>query len=233
MILLSLDTSSRDASIAVLKDEDVLLEYNFSSRDDLSAMLVPSLEFILKALSLQMEQIDAFGVGIGPGLFTGIRIGMATVKGLAFSGQKPVVGVISLKALAFKFTDTKKNVIALMDAQKGEVYLGGYRFDGGEFVELIPPCLLKVEAIVPLVADLPEKIFVGSGVEKHMDFIKNNFSGSPRPYRSNFLANEIGRIALQQFRRKHVVTDLQELLPFYIRKPDAETNRNHASGVAD
>jgi tRNA threonylcarbamoyladenosine biosynthesis protein TsaB len=76
MIILSLDTSSRDASIAVLKDEDVLLEYNFSSQDNLSAMLVPSLEFILKALGLHMAQIDVFGVGIGPGLFTGIRIGI-------------------------------------------------------------------------------------------------------------------------------------------------------------
>lgn len=233
MILLSLDTSSRDASIAVLKDEDVLLEYNFSSQDNLSAMLVPSLEFILKALGLQTGQIDAFGVGIGPGLFTGIRIGMATLKGLAFSGGKPVLGVISLKALAFKFSDTQKNVITLIDAKKGEVYFGGYRFDRGELVELIPPCLLKIDAIVPLVADLPDKIFIGSGAEKHMDFLKNNFSDSPRPYRSNFLANEIGRIALQQFRRRHYMTDLQELLPFYIRKPDAETNRSHAAGVVD
>jgi tRNA threonylcarbamoyladenosine biosynthesis protein TsaB len=233
MILLSLDSSSRDASIAVLKDEDVLLEYNFSSQDNLSAMLVPSLEFILKALGLQMAQIDAFGVGIGPGLFTGIRIGMATLKGLAFAGKKPVVGVISLTALAYKFRDTKKNIISLIDAKKGEVYLGGYRFDSGELVELIPPCLLKIAAIVPLVADLPDKIFVGSGAEKHMDFIKNNFSGSRRPYRSNFLANEIGRIALQQFRRGHFLTDLHELLPFYIRKPDAETNCSHAAGVVD
>lgn len=233
MNLLSLDTSSRDASIAVLKNEDVLLEYNFTSQDNLSAMLIPSLEFILKALGLQIAQIDVFGIGIGPGLFTGIRIGMATLKGLAFAERKPIVGIISLKALAYKFVGTKKNIISLIDAKKGEVYLGGYCFSNGEFVELIPPCLLKIADIVPLVAKFPDKIFVGSGAEKHTDFLKNNFSDSRRPYRSNFLANEIGKITLQQFRREQYLTDLQDLLPFYLRKPDAETNLNNSASVGD
>ncbi|MEI6614770.1 MAG: tRNA (adenosine(37)-N6)-threonylcarbamoyltransferase complex dimerization subunit type 1 TsaB [Chrysiogenales bacterium] len=231
MNLLSLDTSSRDASITVLKNEDILLEYNFTSQDNLSAMLVPSLEFILKALGMQMAHIDAFGIGIGPGNFTGIRIGMATLKGLAFAERKPVVGVISLKALAYKFVDTKKTVISLIDAKKGEVYLGGYQFSNGELVALIPPCLIKITDIVPLVVKFPEKIFVGSGAEKHLEFLKNNFSDSCRLYRSNFLANEIGRIALQQFRCQQYLTDLQDLLPFYINKPDAETNFNNSAGA--
>lgn len=233
MNLLSLDTSSQDASIAVLNDDVVLLEYNFSSRDNLSVMLVPSLEFILKALGLQVGQIDAFGVSIGPGLFTGIRIGMATLKGMAFAGKKPLLGVVSLEALAYKFMDSKNNVISMIDAKKGEVYLGGYRFENGELIELIPPCLLKIAAIVPLVADLPGKIFVGSGAEKHMDFLKNNFSDCRRPYRSNFLANEIGKIALLRFNRHPGPDTLQELLPFYLRQPDAETKLSHSAGIVD
>jgi tRNA threonylcarbamoyladenosine biosynthesis protein TsaB len=233
MNLLSLDTSSRDASIAVLKNDDVLLEYNFTSQDNLSAILIPSLEFILKALGLQMGQIDVFGIGVGPGLFTGIRIGMATLKGLDFVEKKPVVGVVSLQALAYKFADTKKNIISLIDAKKGEVYLGGYCFDRGESVELIPPCLLKIAAIVPLVAKFSDKIFVGSGAEKHKDFLKSNFDDYRWLYRSNFLANEIGTIALQQFRRRHYLTELQDLLPFYLRKPDAETNLDKSAAAVD
>jgi tRNA threonylcarbamoyladenosine biosynthesis protein TsaB len=233
MKLLSLDTSSPDASIAVLKDEDVLLEYNFTSRDNLSAMLIPSLEFILKALGMQLAEIDVFGIGIGPGLFTGIRIGMATLKGLAFAEKKPVVGVISLKALAYKLADSEKTIISLIDAKKNEVYLGGYRFNNGEPIELIPPCLLKIADIVPLVAKFPDKIFIGSGAEKHMDLLKSNFSYSRRLYRSNFLANEIGKIALQQFRRRQYLTDLQDLLPLYLRKPDAETNLDNSAGTGD
>jgi len=233
MNILSLDTSSAHASIAVLENEDVVLEYNFTFRDNLSATLVPSLDFVLKALGMPIAQIDVFGIGIGPGLFTGIRIGMATSKGLAFAEKKPVVGVTSLMALACKFTFTEKIIISLIDAKKGEVYLGGYRFSNGELVELIAPCLLKIGDIVPLVAKFPEKIFVGSGAVTHMDFLKNNFRDSRRQYRSFFLASEIGKIALWQFRRRHFLTDLQELLPFYIRKPDAETNLSNSSGIAD
>ncbi|MCX6556221.1 MAG: tRNA (adenosine(37)-N6)-threonylcarbamoyltransferase complex dimerization subunit type 1 TsaB [Candidatus Aminicenantes bacterium] len=233
MILLSLDTSSRDASIAVLKDEEVLLEYNFSSVGNLSIMLVPSLEFILKTLGLSVAHIDGFAVCIGPGLFTGIRVGMATVKGLAFAAGKPVVGVVSLAALAYKFADTRQNVISLIDAQKGEVYLGGYSLAGGEVIERIPPCLLKIAAIVPLLADWPDKIFTGSGAERHKDFLKSSFSECRWPYRSNFLANEIGKIALQRFRLHETSGDAQALLPFYLRQPDAETKLGHVAGSAD
>jgi tRNA threonylcarbamoyladenosine biosynthesis protein TsaB len=233
MILLSLDTSAREASISVLENNDILLEYNFASRDNLSAMLVPSLEFVLKTLGLQLAQIDAYGIGIGPVNFTGIRIGMATLKGLAFGEKKPLVGVISLKALAYKFVGSKKTVIALIDAKKGEVYLGGYGFDAGELVELIPPCLIKIVDIIPLLAKFPEIIFVGSGAEKHLDFLEKNFSDSWRLKRSNFLASEIGMIALRQLGCRQYLTDLQYLLPFYIRKPDAETNLNNSAGAVN
>jgi tRNA threonylcarbamoyladenosine biosynthesis protein TsaB len=233
MNLLSLDTSSRDASIAVRTDEDVLLEYNFASRDDLSAVLVPSLDFVLNALGMSMAQIDAFAIAIGPGLFTGIRIGMATVKGLAFSEKKPLVGVTSLMALAYKFADSDQNVIPLIDAKKGEVYLGGYRFEQGEPIELIPPCLLKIGDCAPLLENIPGKIFIGSGAEKHRDFLAARFNDSRRLFRSNFLANEIGEIALRQFHRGQYLTDLQDLLPFYLRQPDAETNLGKSAGAGD
>jgi len=78
MNLLCFDTTSRDASIAVLRDDEIVLEYNFSSRDDLSAMLIPSLEFLLRSLGVKVAQIDLFGVSVGPGLFTGIRVGPPT-----------------------------------------------------------------------------------------------------------------------------------------------------------
>jgi len=233
MKLLSLDTSSRDASIAVLENDDVLREYNFVFSDNLSAMLIPSLEFVLKSLGLGIAGIDVFAVGIGPGLFTGIRIGMATVKGLAFAEKKPVLGVTSLLALASKFADTEKNVMALIDAKKEEVYLGGYHFQNGESAELFPPCRLKVSAALLLLAKFPDKIFIGSGAEKHADLLNEHFGGSRHRHRSSFLANEIGRIALKRLRRQTPAVDLRDLLPFYLRQPDAETNRTHAAGAVD
>jgi tRNA threonylcarbamoyl adenosine modification protein YeaZ len=230
MNFLALDTSSSDASIAVLQDGDVLLEYNFTSRDNLSAVLVPSLEFVLKSLDMRIAQVDGFGIGIGPGLFTGIRIGMATLKGLAFAEKKPLVGVTSLMALACKLADAGGDVVSLIDAKKGEVYLGGYRFAGGEAVVIIPPCLLKIDDLGPALAGFPDRIFTGSGAVKHADYLQRTFPGSRLLQRSSFLASEIGRIALARFRRHDFLTDPQGLLPFYLRRPDAETNLARSAG---
>lgn len=233
MNLLCFDTTSRDASIALLRDEEILLEYNFSSRDNLSALMIPSLEFLLQSLGMKISQIDVFGVAVGPGLFTGIRIGLATLKGLNFAATKPMVGVNTLEALAFKFADSKKTVVPLIDARKGEVYLGCYRFANGEMSVLVPPCLLPVSALASLLVPFAEKVFVGSGAEGHGDFLKSTFPESHLLYRSNFLASEIGKIALQRFRRRQVVTDLQKLLPIYLRRPDAENNLAKSDGAVD
>ena len=233
MNLLCFDTTSRDASIAVLRDEEIVLEYNFSSCADLSAMLIPSLEFLLSSLGMKIENIDLYGVAVGPGLFTGIRIGLATLKGLNFSAAKPIVGVNTLEALAYKFADTKKTIVPMIDARKGEVYLGCYRFDGGELNELTPPRLLKAGEAAERLGPCADRVFVGSGAEFHGDLLKSAFPESRLLYRSNFLASEVGKLALQRFRRGQYVTDLQELTPVYIRRPDAESNLATARIHAD
>ncbi len=233
MNLLSYDTTSHQASIAVLRDDEVVLEYNFSSRDDLSALMIPSLEFLLGTLGMKVSQIDLFGVSVGPGLFTGIRVGLATLKGLNFSAARPMVGVNTLEALAFKFAETANTVIPMIDARKGEVYLAGYRFAGGEMSELLSPCLVKVTDAAPLLAPFAGKVLVGSGAERHGDLLKNIFPDGRILYRSHFLASEIGKIAWQRFRRRQFVTDMQELLPVYIRRPLAETRRVKTDGAAD
>ena len=233
MNLLCFDTTSRDASIAVLQDEEIVLEYNFSSRDDLSAMMIPSLEFLLRSLGMDVSQVDLFGVAVGPGLFTGIRIGLATLKGLNFAARKPMVGVNTLEALACKFADSSKVIVPMIDARKSEVYLGCYRFAGGVQEELLSPRLLNITAAIPLLAPFAGKMFVGSGAESHGDWLKGAFPDGRLSYRSNFLASEIGKIALQRFRRQEYVTDLQRLLPVYIRRPDAESKRAGTGAAAD
>jgi len=233
MNLLCFDTTSRDASIAVLRDGEVLLEYNFSSREDLSAMMIPSLEFLLGSLGLKVPQIDLFGVAVGPGLFTGIRIGLATLKGLNFCAGKPMVGVNTLEALAYKFADTRKNIVPMIDARKGEVYLACYRFSDGGMRELLAPCLLNIHDASPKLAPFTDRIFVGSGAEYHGDFLKSAFPDFRLLYRSHFLASEIGKIAWQRYGRQQYMTDLQQLLPVYIRRPDAEGQRAQPGNDAD
>jgi tRNA A37 threonylcarbamoyladenosine modification protein TsaB len=121
----------------------------------------------------------------------------------------------------------------LIDARKGEVYLGCYRFANGEMIELVQPCLRPVSALASLLAPFADKVFVGSGAECHGDLLKSAFTESRLLYRSNFLASEIGKIALQRFRRRQFVTDLQKMLPFYIRRPDAKSNPLKPDGAVD
>jgi tRNA threonylcarbamoyl adenosine modification protein YeaZ len=223
MNILALDTSSRFASIAVLNDDRIQLEYNFSSEDNLSSLLIPSLQFLLKSLKLKPEDIDVFGIGIGPGLFTGIRIGLATLKGMLFGLRKPFVPVVTLHALAFKFVDSVRSIIPLIDAKRNEVYMGCYRSDEGGLVEAMEPALLGMNPLLERIRQCEDKIFVGSGAETYRNWLRSNFKDGKLFYRSHFLASEIGKIAFQQYRNKNFQVDLQKLLPFYLRKPDAET----------
>ncbi len=223
MNILALDTSSRYASIAVLSDDRIQLEYNFSSEDNLSSLLIPSVQFLLKSLRLKLDDIDVFGIGIGPGLFTGIRIGLATLKGMFFDKRKPFVPVVTLQALAFKVGDSVRSVIPLIDAKRNEVYMGCYRFSGGELLEEMEPVLLGMDRLRERIRQCADRIFVGSGAENCRDWLKCNFPDGKLFYRSHFLASEIGKITFQQFQKKNYQLDSQKLLPYYLRKPDAET----------
>ncbi|MCU0275542.1 MAG: tRNA (adenosine(37)-N6)-threonylcarbamoyltransferase complex dimerization subunit type 1 TsaB [Acidobacteria bacterium] len=223
MNLLCLDTSSRDASIAVLRDEEILRECNFACGSDLAATLVPSLDFLLRSLGLSVAAIDLFGVAIGPGLFTGIRVGLATLKGLDFTAGRPVAAVSTLEALALKAADAAPLAVPMIDARRGEVYIAGYSLDQGELRQRLAPRLLRVEDAVPHLEPLGDMAFVGSGAENHAEQIQRLFPRGRLLRRSGFLASEVGCMALRLWRAGLCLNDLQEIRPAYIRQPDAET----------
>jgi tRNA threonylcarbamoyladenosine biosynthesis protein TsaB len=227
--ILSLDTSSKFASISVAKDHEIQLEYNFATRDELSATLIPSIEFVLNSSSLKLSDINVFGIGVGPGLFTGIRVGLATLKGLILAEPKPVIPVITLEALAYKHIDPTLTTVSIIDARRDEVYLAAYRFSPGQgqIETIIPPGLFSIHRLKELLEPLGHIHFVGSGAETYRSFLKQNFKHSKIRQRSFFLASEICKIVYDNYLKKENLTDLQQLLPFYIRKPDAEQNFPH------
>jgi tRNA threonylcarbamoyladenosine biosynthesis protein TsaB len=225
--ILSLDTTSKYASIATALGEDIQLEYNFATRDELSASLMPAVEFVLNSVPLKLDDIDVYGVAVGPGLFTGIRVGLAALKGLLLGTGKPIVPVVSLKAVAYKCSDSNVPVISVIDARREEVYTAAYRFAGHHVEELLAPELLHIDQLkkyLEPLEDLPKFRFVGNGTEAYKPFIKKNFKKGEICLRSCFLASEICKITFHHYKKKDYITDLQDLMPFYIRKPDAEQN---------
>jgi tRNA threonylcarbamoyladenosine biosynthesis protein TsaB len=222
--ILGVDTTSKHSSISISLGEEIQVEYNFTTLDGLSASLVPALEFVLRSAGLKLADIDVYGICIGPGLFTGIRVGMATLKGLLFQQDKPVVPVLSLKALAYKYIRSDFTIIPLIDARRNEVYIAGYNCLEKKIKEIISPQLIPIHELVETLADIENVQFIGSGAEVHKELIKKTFHSSKIFYRSSFLASEICKVSYQQFLIKDYISDLQQLLPFYIRKPDAEIN---------
>ncbi|HLP45855.1 MAG TPA: tRNA (adenosine(37)-N6)-threonylcarbamoyltransferase complex dimerization subunit type 1 TsaB [Candidatus Kapabacteria bacterium] len=222
--VLGIDTTSKHSSISIFRGDEILVEYNFTTLDGLSASLVPALEFVLRSAGLKLADIDVYGICIGPGLFTGIRVGMATLKGLLFDQAKPVVPVLSLKALAYKYIKSDFTIIPLIDARRDEVYIAGYNFLEKKIKEIIPPQLILIDRLPEKLDQIENVHFVGSGAEVHKELIKKTYHSSKIFYRSSFLASEICKIAYFQFLKNEYITDLQQLLPFYIRKPDAEMN---------
>jgi tRNA threonylcarbamoyladenosine biosynthesis protein TsaB len=222
--ILSLDTTSKHCSISISRGKEIQIEYNFVSNDNLSATLIPAIDFVLGSINLELSEIGVFGIGIGPGLFTGIRVGLSTLKGMVFKEEKPVVPIVTLEALAYKYKHANFNTISLIDAKRDEVYIGGYRFLQGEMKEIIPPRLIHINELKERLNGIFDFHFVGSGANAHKAFIKKNFDESKRLHRSCFLASEICKMSYTRYLKGDLITDLQQLKPLYIRKPDAETN---------
>lgn len=128
MKILALDSSGLVASAAITEDDNLIAEYTIQYKKTHSQTLLPMLEEIRRMVELDMSEVDAIAVAAGPGSFTGLRIGSATAKGLAFSIKKPVIPVPTLEGLAFQMYGTDALVCPIMDARRSQVYTGLYEF---------------------------------------------------------------------------------------------------------
>jgi tRNA threonylcarbamoyladenosine biosynthesis protein TsaB len=225
-LILSLDTTSRHSSISISRGDDIEIEYNFISMDTLSASLIPSLQFVMDSKEIKPADIDVYGIATGPGLFTGIRVGLSTLKGILFGLQKPVVPVLTVKATAYKCLEAMdgQTIISLLDARREEVYMAAYHCRGNTLEEVIPSCLVHIDELSQAVDKIENLYFIGSGVEIHREKIEEKFGTGKTIDRSLFLAPEICKIANREFLAGRYINDLRELTPVYIRKPDAEMN---------
>ena len=128
MKILALDSSSLTASVAVVEDDITIAEYTVNYKKTHSQTLLPMLDEIIKMTEQDLGEMDAIAIAAGPGSFTGLRIGSATVKGLAQALEKPIVSVPTVDGLAGNLYGTDKVVCPLMDARRNQTYTGLYEF---------------------------------------------------------------------------------------------------------
>ena len=168
MKLLIVDTSTTVSSIALIAGEELLAEELMSAGKETAARLVPAIGALLAGAGLTPAELDGFGVTIGPGSFTGLRVGVATVKGLALATGKPVVGISSLALLAMNLPWAAHPVCPLFDARKQEVYAALY--DCRE-----EPRPLIADTVAPPAAFLSRicgpTLFVGDGARRYRSLI--------------------------------------------------------------
>ncbi len=222
MFILGIETSTKTGSVAVLSESGVIAQYSLSIEVTHSERLMSTVDRVLTDIGIDAAQFDAFAVTIGPRSFTGLRIGLATTKGLALATGKPVAAVPTLEALARNLPFAEYPVCPLLDARKKEVYAALYRFEGTALVRVMH------EAAVPI-RQLAEKIpgtvvFTGEASILYRDEIKTLFAKrclfAPRSAALPSAAT-VAEIGLEMF-KSGKYTDPDSLNPQYIRRPEAE-----------
>ncbi len=223
-LLLAAETSLDICSIALFRKEQLAEEQTFQHNMHLSERLIGSIDFILKAADLKIDQIDVFAVGTGPGSFTGSRIGVMTFKMLASMLNKPIVGVGSLEAIAWQYCGLGNTIIVpMLPCRRGVVYTAAYEVDKDLPKNLLNPAALTIPELASnLKAFLPSRIlFCGKSSMHFKDDLRECFSGSKIHFGSAQYADaaETGKIALGRIQSGIPLTSAIELVPDYISPP--------------
>lgn len=211
--MLAVDTTTERGSIAVAYDGSVRGEVRIASPEGHSARLLPAIEFLLGSLGMDPRELEGFAVTTGPGSFTGLRVGLSTVQGLALASGRRCLGVSALDVLAARIVGAAPAIVAMMDAYRGEVYGAVYDRDGRPAG---PPSVEPPEA---LIARVPEQAaFIGDGAERHRALVLSLRPRALFPARSLFLAGTLARLAAPALARGEGVAP-SELRPLYLREP--------------
>jgi len=230
MIILGIDTATDSVSVALGEGTRVLAHSEVVSDRQHCEALTPMIDFVCKQADVSFRELGAIAVDIGPGLFTGMRVGIATAKAIAFSLDLPIIGICALDVLAAAAPRTDSVVVAVIDARRHETYWAMYRTIEDILVQVNEPCVGSVAGLVIDVLERSQSAqFVGNGALRYRndivealgtslqgcEFADEHFS---RPTAATLVVLAHKRAMHEQWQTA------QELLPLYLRAPDAEIN---------
>lgn len=225
MKVLAIDTSTVVAAVALMDDEKLLGEYSINNKKTHSQKLMVMIDEIMKDLDIKPSEIDVFAASIGPGSFTGLRIGVTTAKAMAYATSKPVVGVPTLDALAYNIVTSEFIICPILDARNSQVFTALYEVKGKRFERITEYMGIPVSELVQIIVQNNKKvIFTGDAINLHKDYFKSeleeNCEFAPLGNRLQRGAS-VAELALMMAKEGKFTSSF-ELVPFYLRKSQAE-----------
>ena len=225
MKILGIDTSTQFCNLGLIEEEDVLIEYTINGlKKKHSSILVPAIKDLLKNIDLKMEEINGIAVSIGPGSFTGLRIGLSVAKGLSYACSLPLLGIPTLDGMAFPLKEIPYLICPILESKKDEIY--DVLFKGGDSLHRVMDYKCEdIQSLLIRLSPLKEKIiFLGDGIKKYRDIIKEKLGNNALFVDSQInlqMATSIAFLGLNKL-KKGEEDNISTLSPFYLRKSEAE-----------
>ena len=224
MKILAVDTATKSCSVAIIDAGSLSAELTTLKDQTHSKHLMELIHNGLGMSGFSAADLDGLAVTIGPGSFTGLRIGVSTIKGLAHALDKPVVGISSLDALAWQCADRSYLICALLDARKGEVYSATYRYNHDTLTQKSPESASAPEAAVQKIKE--PCVFIGSGAQhyhKRLSTLLGDLAHFAPKSQNIIRASSVACLSMKRFETRDTVAAV-DLVPHYIRQSDAELN---------
>lgn len=228
MKILGIETATAVCAAAIVDGESTVVERSIEAQHVHAEKLLTLIDECFSFSGLSIASLDGIAVSMGPGSFTGLRIGLSTAKGLCYSHNVPLVGVPTLEALAWHAVwnmavPVGSVIVPLIDARRDEVYTAFYRHDRGQIVELMPPHSCPISTLPAVLGMGKPVIVIGDGAEKFERFLSTipgtlSVDAYVFPSREAGLcsANTVARLGEQMLHRG-VVSDLTALEPLYVK----------------
>ena len=226
MKILAIDTSTRVGSIAVVEGPLLKAQQILNITATHNQRLLPGIERVLADTGWSVDDLDGFAVSLGPGSFTGLRIGLSIIKGLAWATGKPLAAVPTLDALAVNVSSVPHKICPILDARKGEIYTAVYRRGDEEIPQrLTSYMVIKPEELVALISETT--VIVGDGLLSYGDYLKRELGKrlvlSP-PHLNVVHASAVAWLGWHKLRSGEF-EDVSSCTPLYVRPSEAELNR--------
>lgn len=222
MRILGIDTSTKYASIAVLEDEELIAQSSLKFMASHSEKLLPEIVHILEIMKIPIESIDYYAVTVGPGSFTGLRVGISTVKGLCFVTGKKVIPVSTLEAIAMAFPFVNCPICPVLDARKKEVYSALFRWKDQKLIRIRDDSVLTLDKLKDWITE--PTLFVGDWLNLYVEKLREAFGNKILEAKKIHSIPSAGLVALigrEKALEGNVISG-RDLQPKYLRKSEAE-----------